>query len=300
MALEVEMSRLRGPTVPILLILAILLLDFTSYRKTIRWQWPVVRWTMYETKTPPEAIVKFQRFIVEYSDGRREEISLGRAFAFLERPYRLDRGLEKNRVAFLERCLRELRRREGERIVGLTYEQRWWHYLEQSYEAHLDTAPDSSFRVRALDAMPAELRAERRADGNLVTQGDFRRFGRRSGMPRAWKVDALAYGVGVDLDTDDTSFLLGPGAGPPAASQDVTAPAGPVRLVAIGLASEPGAALELSTASGVTRVELPPHGVWHAIEARAIAGADGAVRVTLVNASSADAFFDDVALYAGD
>ena len=290
--------RLRGPHVPIVLIVLMLWFSATGLRGLVRWKWPVVKWTMYQYKGPTEPVVHYRRFVVEHADGRREAIDLGRAFAFLSKPYRLDRGLDKNLAGLLEACLRRLRAREGDHLVALTFEKRTWRYQERSFDEHLAHEPPYwSYRVSAIAAPPDALRAGRSAEGNRIAQGDFRKLRLRSGGPRDWEVDARWFGIGIELATTDRAFLLAAGPAAQTARQRVEVPPGPFRLVALARATAPGAAITLTTTSGVTRIDLPADGTWHPAEVRGIAAEDGAVEVTLESDGAGDVYFDDIALY---
>ena len=294
----------RGPYIPLAIVLVIVVLDYTTYRQTIAWKWPFAQWTMYHRPGSTEPEVGYRRFVLYRADGRREEVDLGEAFGFLGGPYRLDRGIDRSREAFIELCLRALRAKHGDDIVGLQHEERLWRYGVHDYAAHLREPPTNSFRVIAMDPPPAAMR-EGRPDGNLVRNGGFLKLRRRSGLPRDWELDGQWFGVGTPLGKRNQSLLLAAGPTPQAAIQVVTAPPGTrsVRLIALVRAEVDGAAIEVvatvpGAAPNVTRVDVRGAPAWQAVEVNADMPQGAEIRVVLRTSGAGDVYYDDVALYA--
>jgi len=295
---------LRGPQLPIAIVLVIAMVSYGTYRRGARLKWPFAGWTMYASKGQTESFVSYRRFVAYRDDGTRIEVSLGEAFGFLDRPYRLDRGLDRNQAGFLIECLIAMRKNLGAHIVGLAHERRTWNYETTSYEEHLAAPADDSFRIAVAEAPPEELLRMLPAQRSLVSNGGFLKLRMKSGRPRDWEILGRSSGIGVDLRNSDRSLLLGAGPAPASASQIVDVPAGTqeVRLSALIRTSAPGVSIELITtlpgsAPLVTRADAPADDVWHEVAVTQPFREGAEVRVVLRSQGAADAFYDYVALY---
>jgi len=302
-------SLIRAPHVPIFIVLVVLFLDLTTYKEWIDWQWPFERWTMYEKKAKTKPVADWRRFVAYDDSGKSFAIDLGRAFAFLGKPYRLDRGIRKAKAAFLRRCLEALRANEGTHIVGLAYERRSWRYLESSLEEHLDTeVPAASYTLIAVDPPPPALRAA--ATGNILANGTFSKVG-RSGKPRSWSFEGGVWlGLGIDFEGKEQSVLLAKGSERHALSQEVAAPDEPVgspvsiHFSVLVRATGTDALAELAIRAGekeVARLSAPgpADGQWHRLEIAhelPVLPSDATLRVELVNPGPSTVFFDDAVL----
>ena len=146
---------------------------------------------------------------------------------------------------------------------------------------------------------PADLLAGRPAEGDLLGNGSFLKSRTSSGWPRTWEATARWGGYGIAAKGRNRALLLSAAPEMQVVQQVVAAPAGPLRLVGLARTTAPGATIELETATGTTRAEVPSDGAWHVIEVTGAATAPGEAKVFLRSTGAADVYFDDVALYAG-
>lgn len=198
---------LRGPYLPVLSVCVMLFINYSVYDGLIRWKWPIVSWQMYGAKSHLEPNVTFGGLVVFHADGRRATTADCGTLPFLAHPYRLDAALRSDRVELLTICLRELRTREPS-VEAVAHEVRRWDYQEQRLAAALDQPSLQEVRVAALpggfiDDAPAAT------SSSLLSNGDFSRFDRRTGLPLAWSTQSRHWSaLGVDLQTGNRSALV--------------------------------------------------------------------------------------------
>ncbi len=304
--------RLHGHQFAIAVAIAILFLQYTTYRKVIRWQWPVEPWTMYAPKAKPKRQVNHRRFLAHNADGTSRVVNLGEAFAFLGKAYRLDHGVRRNLPAFLIRCLTELRTKQPD-VVGLSYERRTWPYGKRTLEEHLRRDPPRfSFRVMEVAPAPPALRQELSAGPNLVANGGFDRWDKKTAMPVNWKVEGSWLGMAVGLVTGERAAMLTRSPSPQSLSQTVVLPdkltGGGLELRAEVLASAaaPGAQIELQikqpgTKRTIDQGSIAASGTWQRVEVTKQLSSvrkGTELHIVLRNPGTADVTFDDVRLVA--
>lgn len=309
-------SRLRfrphGHQIAIAVAIVGLFLQYTTYRKVIRWQWPVEPWTMYAPKAKPKRQVNHRRFLAHHADGSSRVIDLGEAFAFLGKAYRLDHGVRRNLPAFLSRCLTGLRTKQPD-VVGLTYERRTWPYGKRTFEEHLRRDPPRfSFRVMEVDPPPPALRQQLSAGHSLLANGGFDRWDKKTAVPVDWKLEGSWVGMGIGLATGERAAMLTRSSAPQALSQAIVLPdkvagaALDLRAEVLASTAAPGAQLELQikqpeTKRTIDQGSIAGDATWQRVEItkRLSSVRKGTeVRIVLRNPGTADVTYDDVRLVA--
>lgn len=292
----------------VLLVCAMLVLNYTGADGLIRWQWPVVNWQMYRAKARTEPVVRYERLVAKRRDGASERTSDCGTLPFIAHPYRLGSFLRQDKVGMLSACLRELRRGDPE-VVSVALETRSWPYAERTLEEHLRAPPEREFRVVVVPPVPAHSRAPE-APRSAVSNGGFEVLDAKSGVPRTWSIASPALGIGLEAEGPGRVLVLGRARGPRQRRKPVQAeqslelaPASnPTRLsfTALALATREGGSVTLDLPGAEQqKLEVPPDGAWHRLEATVErpprAAATKAV-VRLGNASTADLLVDDVRL----
>jgi len=303
---------LRGPHVPILLILTMLSLNYMTHRRLGRWwSFPIQTWNMYSYKTGVRKQVYFRRFLAYHADGRVTQTNMRNPLRFIVRPYRVDAGVDRNKPRLLTDALRVMRTtKAGADLVGLGWEGREWNYARMTLAEHLANVPPvESFRVMVLPPRQAGQQTSPPAGTNLVKNGDFQSWDGGSGFPTEWGFDAHPnLGMGADLDGPERAVVM---AGSMQNIQSLrqemtvpTAPPGTTRVVHVEARAHTRsgrATLVLSVskdggdAIDVETEPAPPDDQWHRIELNHTLAADsGDTKLMLRLDARGDVFFDDV------
>jgi hypothetical protein len=305
----------RGPSLPLLVVIGALSLNLLTFRDLFDYQWPVVAWQMYRKPGPTAPVAKYRRFVTHHAGGQATNANFEGSLPFLAKPYRFDAPLKQRRAALLATVLGELRKQDPE-IDGVSVEQRAWSYKEQSLDQSLERDPPTgTFRAMVVAPPAPELRAPL-ANTRLANGGFEQWDGADAPAPDHWQVEGSWLGIGVgDLANRQFAVLLPADARVKkrrALRQRVSIGAvdGGLAIVvhatALVRAEGPGSALRLEITAGSgkplkPRTSAEGDSQWHRLDvSQTLPPGSGSLRVSVLLTSSgqADAYFDDVALFA--
>jgi hypothetical protein len=288
------LHRLRGPTIPIVIAVLVLVCDQVTYRVTFKYKWPLEGWQMYAGKMNPAPAVSYRRFMATYPDGSRKQTGLSECAAFLEKPYRLDFGLIKNLPGFLTICAQRI-----PNATALTYEARVWEYRKRALDEHLTDPPYYSYRVELAQEPPMELRSRQR-DVHALLNGGFEDLDLSTGNPVSWIVPQGAFiGTVFDRATWNNALLvqeIPTGPAPQVIRQIIELPVKGDRIVIASVLVKtrtPGGSLAIEFDGGQpTSVPLPHDGAWHRVEVTANVPAVN-TRASIALTAIGETWFDD-------